>query len=193
MPYPEDFYKWFGRRETDRLRRVDDAVQGPYGDNASLYHSTSRLLQDAHFPTSEKFARQIILKLCDRCKELGVSQPHDAVLLNMMQVAGGVYACEGISPDVVSAKTLPDPTGYGYGIAAGFLRDLLLRQQRKAVDPPATLTAITNTLLESCIALTRHLPPLAQDGGVVEGVPTIALIDLLPNLGSVIEESLSPF
>ena len=110
-----------------------------------------------------------------------------------MKTAGAVYALEGISPDVVLARNAPQSDPIWLWPRRGPARDMLLRQQREAVNPGATLGAIAGALLESLISVSRRLSPLALDGLMIEGVPTIPLIDLLPDLGPVIEAALAPF
>lgn len=52
-------------------------------------------------------------------------------------------------------------------------------------------------MIASFLAIMRHLPPLAQSNEAGDGVgssaTTIPLIELLPNIGLIIEQALEPF
>jgi len=51
----------------------------------------------------------------------------------------------------------------------------------------------TDTLVASFLAIARHLPPAVQQGAIIEGASTLPLLDLLRNVGAVIEAALEPF
>lgn len=190
---PSDPVKRRVEKEMERLRRIDEALEGPYGGNAALYATTTQLIKDANFPTTDRFAARVIRHFCDRCDEKGITQPHDAILRGMALAAASIYAVEMLAPNVLASHKLPDPTPYGYGVGAGQLRDLLLLQQQKAANATATLDGIRDALTTSFLAIARRLPGVATDGPIIDGVPTIPYIDLLPRFGTLVEEVLAPF
>jgi hypothetical protein len=111
----------------------------------------------------------------------------------MVATAASLYAAERLS------DLPPNPALYGsYGDSAplGEMRDILLRQQRKAAFPTATLDALSNSITASLFAIIRHLPPMAHgnDEGDMraEDTTSIPLIDLLSDVGTIIEEALEP-
>ena len=59
----------------------------------------------------------------------------------------------------------PNPALYGLhgdNVVLGKIRDLLVRQQLKALEPVATLTALSDAIIASLIVIAKELPPLAQ-------------------------------
>ena len=65
----------------------------------------------------------------------------------------------------------PDPSQFGYHgdfEALGHLRDILLRHQRKLLDPQRTLDALRQAFVDCLVDITRQLPPLARDDGSEE-------------------------
>ncbi|MGO8866412.1 MAG: hypothetical protein ACLQME_07930 [Alphaproteobacteria bacterium] len=184
----------FVENELRRLEAIDKALEGPYGDNATLYKVTEQLVRDAKFPDPHAFAGKTILRLVDRCEESGLPIPHFNIAMQMSVAAAQLYAAERLN------DMPPNPAKYAtHGITAGLgvLRDLLLLQQRKAARPQVTLDALWNTLIAGFIAITRHLPQIAQgnpDGDTVgDDIPSIPLIDILPDVGKIIEDALDAF
>jgi hypothetical protein len=187
-PYSADI-----ERERERLRGVYAALDGPHGDNASLYETTAKLVEAAHFPDYDTFAKRTLARFVKRCDELQVPLPHFNIAAQMAGCAAGLYSLEALD------RLPPNPADYGtrgYTAALGALRDILLQLQRKAVNPQATLDALTAAVAASMLAITQRLPALAQgdpDGDVTEDTTMIRLIDILPNVGGVIEQALEPF
>jgi hypothetical protein len=177
------------------FEKVWDALNGPHGDNATLYAQTAALVRDAKFPEPRQFAGQVMVRFLDRCQELHIPPPHYDIGMQMLAATAALFAAERLN------DLPPNPALYGHhgdNAILGQIRDLLLRQQVKALEPTATLDALANALAASFVAVTRHLPNIAQ-GNEVEGdtpasdAPTIPLIDLLPNVAPIIEEMLEPF
>ncbi len=148
----------------------------------------------AGFPDATTFAKRAVRALLERCDELRQPVPHYEIAMQMVGAAAGLYAAERL------ADLPPNPALYGTGpdsAPLGFLRDRLLRQQRKAADPQATLEALTESIVASFLAITRLLPPLARgnpDGDIRnDETASIPLVDLLANAGTVVEACLPPF
>jgi hypothetical protein len=179
--------------EQARLHGVYGALDGPYGDNATLYEFTKQLVEAAKFPNYNKFAAQAVLRLVDRCTEQRIPLPHDNVLLYMVGAAASLYAAEQLN------DLPPNPALYsnkGDTAVLGEMRDLLLQHQRKVAVPRATLDSLIDAISTSFLAIARHLPPLAHEdaaGDVSQAAVTVSLIDLLPNVGHIIEQSLDAY
>jgi hypothetical protein len=194
--FPESDYDWRQRardEERERVRAVYKALDGPYGTNAELYDLTAKLVEKAKFPRDEAFAKRVLNQFLDRCETLRVPLPYSKVAIQMYGAIAGLYVAEAF--DCLP----PNPALYGshgYNESLGTLRDILIRLQRKAAQPERTITVLSNCIIDSLLAITRHLPPLARDhpeeDDTNEGM-TIALIDLLPNVGAIIEDALAPF
>ena len=181
-------------RERERLRKIDAAVRGPYGDNAQLFSETKRIVEAARFPDPTRFAKRVLVRFVERCEnELRIACPRKNICIEMAAAAAAFYALE--------AFTLfpPDPSGFsqfGANATIGMIRDHLLLMQRKAANPAQTLEALTRTLVESFVAITQLLPPIAHEDP--EGDPllddsmTIPLLDVLPNMGEIVTAALDP-
>jgi hypothetical protein len=173
---------------------VQNALDGPNGDNATLYSQTAALVSAANFPEPKKFAAQLMLRFLERCDALHLPQPHYEIAIKFLGVAAGLYVLERFT------QLPPNPALYGYhgdNVVLGRIRDVLLRQQLHAMKPSATLDAFSDTLIASFVAVTRQLPGLAQtseDGDMLASDTTsIALIDLLPDVAELIERVVEPF
>ena len=169
-----------------RLDHIERAMIGPHGSSTKLYEDNARLVKAANLPDQQEFAASVGKAYFKRCDALRLTPAHDAIILEMLPVAEGLYAAERKLTEII-----PNPTPYDGTVGGGQLRDMLLAQQAKLIDPQAMLAAMTHSLVECFIAITRHLPLLARDGGYVEGVPMIPLLDLLPNVGIIIEDALN--
>lgn len=175
--------------------KVWDALNGPHGDNATLYAQTAALVKGAKFPEPRQFASQVMVRLLDRCQELRIAPPHYDIGMQMLAATAALFAAERLN------DLPPNPALYGHhgdNAILGQIRDLLLRQQVKAVQPGAMLEALSNALIASFIAVTRQLPKIAHGDEEAGDTPasdaaSIPLIDLLPNVASIIEEMLEPF
>lgn len=124
--------------ERQRFRAVQDALDGPYGDNATLYSRTAKLVSVANFPEPKNFAAHLMLQFLDRCDELNIPHPRYDIGIQMLAAAAGLCAAERLT------DLPPNPALYGshaYTATLGHMRDLLLRQQVKAIQPSATLDA----------------------------------------------------
>ena len=169
--------------------KIQQALDGPHGDNATLYARTKEIVDGADFPTAEAFSSEVIAQFVDRCYELRVAVPHVNLAVQMAGVAGGLYAAERL-------KDLPpnpaDYSRHAYTYGVGQLRDLLLQHQRKALRPTDTVQALTKCLVASFIAIARRLPPIAHHQSNDAPTATVPLLDVLPNVGAIIEAALEP-
>jgi hypothetical protein len=173
------------------FQAIQDAVIGPHGSNAELAGATAKLVLNAGFPQPLPFAASLMLKFYERCDDLRIPLPHDNIIIEMCAAAAGFYADEEfhrVLPD------LPADNDPAYTVAIGRARDFLLRQQVKALDPAATLEALSNAIIESYIAIARCVPALAhaRNDPPASGA-TIPLIDILPSVGQIIECAIEPF
>ncbi len=170
--------------------KIQEALEGPHGDNATLYARTKQIVDGADFPTAEAFSSEVISQFVDRCHELRVPVPHINVAVQMAAVAAGLYAGERLK------DLSPNPADYSrhaYTYSVGQLRDLLLLHQRKALRPTDTVQALTKCLVASFISIARHLPPIAHHQSQdAPATTTVSLLDVLPNAGEVIEAALEP-
>src|SRR6202035_5766498 len=72
----------------------------------------------------------------------------------------------------------------------------LLLLQRKAANPQQTLEALSQIIVDSLIAITRALPPIALEDP--EGDPeldeclTIPLLDVIPTMGKLVNAAMQP-
>ena len=175
------------------LPDVWHALDGPHGDNATLYRRTAALAEAANFPDAETFAKKTLVEFMDRCDQQTMLYPRFDIGMAMLGAIAALYSVERF-------KDLPpDPSQFGYHgdfEALGHLRDILLRHQRKLLDPQRTLNALRQAFVDCLVDITRQLPPLARDDGGEDSTPpmaTLALIDLLPNVGAIIESAILHF
>ncbi len=162
--------------------------------NAELYDLTAKLVEKAKFPKDEAFARRVLNQFLDRCETLRVPLPYSKVAIQMYGAIAGLYVAEAfdrLPPNPRSFTALMATTkAWAHCVTSSFA------SQRKAAQPERTITVLSNCIIDSLLAITRHLPPLArdhsEDDDANEGM-TIALIDLLPNVGPIIEDALAPF
>ena len=174
------------------FQAIQDAVIGPHGSNAELAGATAKLVLNAGFPQPLPFAASLMLKFYERCDDLHIPLPHDNIIIEMCAAAAGFYADEEFHRVLPDLPADDDPA---YTVAIGRARDFLLRQQVKALDPAATLEALSNAIIESYIAIARCVPALAHarnDPPASSGA-TIPLIDILPSVGQIIERAIEPF
>lgn len=179
------------REQMEKWQKEWQALDGPYGDNYELYRKTSELAAAARFLPPRKFASQFALLIKQTLEDAGRPVP-DATILIKMGVAGGeIYQAENLT------ALPPNPARqdvFGDTAAIGRIRDALIRKQAKLANPDATIDAIAMPLLECCLAIARHVPATACYRGLHDGVPTSTrpLYDMLPDIGTVIEEALDP-
>ncbi len=178
----------------DYWERIYSAAAGPHADNATLFAETKRLIEAAQFPDPQRFAKRLFVRFIDRCKELKIRSPRFNICVFLMGAAAELYALEAFS------FSLPNPADYSsgnYSAAIGMMRDMLLEQQRKAIHPSETLETLYSVICDSFIAITQLLPPIALEAP--EGDPSIEeclsipLLDVLPQIGTIIERALMPF
>ena len=172
---------------------IQRALDGPHGDNATLYARTAALVAAADFPSAEDFSSYYLSRFLDRCDELRVPLPRVEIAIQMAGAIAGLYAAERLS------ALPPNPAlwgAHGDNVALGQIRDLLVRQQLKALDPVATITALSDAIIASLVAIARALPAMAQgfdpSATATPAATTIPLIDVLPNVGSIIEQAIEP-
>src|SRR5579863_10342204 len=92
----------------ERQRRVLKALDGPHGDNATLFANTKRLFEAAELPSPDKFATRVMLRTLDRCEALGHPPPRYDVAVYMIGAAAQLLADERLD-------ALPlNPADYGY-------------------------------------------------------------------------------
>jgi hypothetical protein len=173
---------------------IQRALDGPHGDNATLYARTAALVAAADFPDPQDFSSHFLSRFMDRCDELRIPLPHAEIVVQMAGALAGLYAAERF------ADLPPNPALYGLhgdNVVLGKIRDLLLRQQLKALEPVATLTALSDAIIASLIVIAKELPPLAKgfdpSGTAFPAAATIPLVDLLPGVGATIEKAVQPF
>jgi hypothetical protein len=197
------FSNWFFRREgkslhdlevealVDQFRAVDKALEGPYGDNATLYRSTAKLVELAKFPDPQTFAKRVMSRFVDHCEQQRIRCPHLNIIIQMCGTIAGLYAAECL------VDLPPNPGLYatsGETATLGAIRDMLIRLQRKAAQPTATLEVLSNCIMASLLAITERLPQIACENEVEEdGATSISLLDVLQDVGCVIESALRPF
>src|SRR3984957_13229587 len=167
--------------------------ESPYGSNNDLHATTLRLLKDANFPSVEQFTRRTVLLFLEGCEEAGKAPPSDPIARQLLSIAAEMYALECIAPELVNDTTLPNPAHYPNGIAAGQMRDHLLAQQQKAIHPGRTLDTIRDALLEAFACFYRCLPPAALGLADFDDCQTIPLLEMLSDVGAVIEAVTGPF
>jgi len=180
--------------EADRLQRVWKALDGPHGDNATLFENTKRLFDAAKLPAPDKFAARLMLRALERCEALGFPNPRYDIGLYMIGAAAQLLADERLD------KLPPNPADYGYhGDSAilGQLRDILLQLQQKLVDPQRTLSILADTIADAFVAVIKRLPPIAHEDPAgdrdPDTVPTIPFIDVLPDIEDIIGAAIEPF
>lgn len=185
---------WAAREVAEDISAVHRALDGPYGDNATLFDTTERLVKAANLPDATTFAKRTMLRVVDRCDETITPYPHFNIAVQMAAAVAGLYAAERLD------DMPPNPAQYAtYGAtkALGAMRDLLIYQQRKVARPHVTIEALHCAFVESMFRITSQLPALAHgnpDGDTIgDDIPTIPLIDLLPNVAEIIEDALAPF
>jgi hypothetical protein len=173
---------------------IQRALDGPHGDNATLYARTAALVAAADFPNAEDFSSYYLSRFLDRCDELRVPLPHVEIAIQMAGAIAGLYAAERFT------DLPPNPALYGLhgdNVVLGKMRDLLVRQQLKALDPVVTITALSDAIIASLVAVARALPALAQgfdpSATAIPAATTIPLIDVLPDVGTIIEQAIEPF
>lgn len=180
--------------EAERRQRVWKALDGPHGDNATIFENTKRLFDAAKLPSPDMFASKLMLRTLERCEASGHPLPRYDIGVYMLGAAAQLFADERLD------KLPPNPADFGYhGDSAilGQLRDILLQLQHKLVDPERTLGLLSDTIADSFIAIIKRLPAIAHEDPAgdpdPDKVPTIPFIDVLPDLEGVIEAAIEPF
>ncbi len=188
---PSSQLNFFAQREKERLEAVNKALQGPFGDNATLYSNTKALLEAAQLPDPTTFCKRVGRRFIQRCDERGIALPHHDLGFQMFGAAAALYAAERLT------DLPPNPAAYSnFGDTAviGQMRDLLLNAQRKLAIPDKTLDLLENAIVDCLLIITARLPPLAHEReNETDEAIMIPLIDLLPNVGQIIEDALAPF
>ena len=188
---PSSQLNFFAQREKERLEAVNKALQGPFGDNATLYSNTKALLEAAQLPDPTTFCKRVGRRFIQRCDERGIALPHHDLGFQMFGAAAALYAAERLT------DLPPNPAAYSnFGDTAviGQMRDLLLNAQRKLAIPDKTLDLLENAIVDC----SSSLPPACLHSHMRERTRPdeaimIPLIDLLPNVGQIIEDALAPF
>lgn len=173
------------------FEEIQQALNGPHGDNATLYARTAALISAAQFPDDTLFAEEIMGRFIQACKDHRVPIPHIEILDSMLRLARAHYSTERFN------ELPPNPALYDFhGASApiGGLRDILLRQQRKALEPTATLETFAGAFVSSFLSLARRLPPSAHyiALGGTQGA-TVPLVNLLSDVDAIIDDLMAPF
>ena len=168
------------------FEEIQQALNGPHGDNATLHAQTAELVAKANFPKPDKFAAWVMSDIFDRCDTLKIPPPSDSLAIEYIGAIAGIYSSEQLG------ELPPNPGVPGWHaetIWLGQIRDILLHQRAAALDRGGTLAELANVFEESFLALLRHVPHFpAGDAGY-----TLRLLDLIPDVGRAIEDVTEPF
>jgi hypothetical protein len=188
---PPSQLNFFAQREQERLEAVNKALKGPFGDNQTLYANTKALLEAARLPDPTTFCKRVGRRFIQRCDERGIALPYHDLGFQMLGAAAALYAAERLT------DLPPNPAAYSnFGDTAviGQMRDLLLHAQRKLALPNKTLDTLENSITDCLVVIASYLPPLAQESdNETNAAMMMPLIDLLPDVGRIIEDALTPF
>jgi hypothetical protein len=141
------------------------------------------------FPTAEDFLDAHLQRLFQNSTKS--SAPCFAIYEEMARVAFALYAAEDL------ANPLP-PIPSGDLIHQGRYQDMLSERATRTADPTLTLALINNALASSFNSLIGHLPPMARGTSTTANVDatsacTVPLIDILPDIGRVVFETITPY
>ncbi len=155
--------------------------QPPAVTTEQLYDKTR-----AVYPTTDEY----ISAYLDRTIAEG-DLPVFAITSQLAGIAQTLYEAE-------SLQTLPVLVFPEGSIEEARYRDKLIRYQLKSADPAKTIQTFSNALFESFAAFRSHLPPLAKDARYippdVDPAPfTVPLIDVIPDVGKAIQDTVLPF
>jgi hypothetical protein len=150
-----------------------------------LAEQTQTLAKRAAFPNLDAFLDGFTARLIQHYKG---NLPIYPVFHKMVVIAGMLYEAEDLGNPL--APLPPQNT-----IEEGKYRDRLLAQTKKIADPAKTLDLITETIGDSLINFADALPAMARSKVLQDEqhAYTVPLIDLLPNVGTLVTELLDPF
>ena len=149
--------------------------------------STQQLIEKARavYPTLEEYINAYL----DRTIAEG-DFPVFAITSELAGVTQELYEAENLN----TLPVLVFPEG---SIEEARYRDQLIKYQLKSADPSRTVQLFSNALFESFNAFKRHLPALAKDARYTQpDVPapfSVPLIDVIPDIGPTIQETILPF
>ena len=72
------------------LEKIFEALDGPYGDNATLYANTKAIVDAAKFPTFEEFANAFIDNFAQLCADLDLEPPHHELVIKLAAATAGL-------------------------------------------------------------------------------------------------------
>jgi len=169
---------------------LDRALLGPHlSDPIALRDSTWPLFYEAHFPDPLKYAGFALGNFLNACDDQHRAYPHPVVCTHLKYVAAALYNVEQIAD---FPPIFPNMTEIEF---ARYL-DCLIDCRKRAADPDETLQTHADTVSRIGMALLARLPPFALDNIEYSGdesLPTVPLLDLITDLGSLIEEITASF
>jgi hypothetical protein len=152
-------------------------------------HATELLLK-AGFPDWNKFSDGIIQRYKAACSSQGgLTATYEArwpLITALVELYNEEELFEPPSQQVIAGV-----------IEAGRYRDALIQYVHKVQDPGKLFEALSRKLVESAMAFTTRLPTFAKEPLTAapihaEDTNSIALVDTLPNVGSIIDEMTMP-
>jgi len=163
---------------------------GPNPDTDVLEAHATELLLKAGFPAWETFLDGIKERYEATCQTGGGLAAAYEARWPLITALVELYIQEGLFEP--PARQLVAGV-----IDAGRYRDALVAYVHKVQDPGKLLEVLSRKLIESAMAFTSRLPPFARQPLAAEHVEaadtnSIALIDALPNVGSIVDEMTMP-
>lgn len=176
-------------QELDKLERQRNLI-GTNPDTDILEAHATELLLKAGFPNWDTFSDGIILRYKTACNAQGGLTATYEARWPLITALVELYNEEGLFEP-------PSHQLIAGIIEAGRYRDALIQYVQKVHDPGKLLEALSRKLVESAIAFTSRLPTFAKeplDAETIDAEHTnsIALIDILPNVGTIINEMTMP-
>jgi hypothetical protein len=174
-------------QEADRRKTL--SLLNQHHDTAEVYKANLSITKAAGFPDLKHFMESFYTRYCDDLDTRGTRFPvfeiRDAILL----AAGELYAQERLDRVPVQ-KQFTDP------IQEAEYRDEMLARLKK-VSSPETLLVIDKRVREAFLDFTLKLPRVAidftdEDADDDPTQPTISLLDVLPNVGELLDALILP-
>jgi hypothetical protein len=154
-----------------------------------IYADTNQRVIAANFPATDSFVNASIRRLYEAWRP---DLPIAPIYTAMSNVAEFLYGAEAFNNPLPPAPT-PNT------IAEGRYRDRLLSHMRRSEDAPATLATFADALSLSFSAFRDALPQMARTTPqnllkeTEADVPTVPVIDLLPDVGTLVWRMTIPF